>query len=88
MSANLDRLSHEALELSAEEKMQLVEAILESLDSGELSPERKKRLEELWDEGIASGRAECERRLDAYLSGDTSARDAEDVLAKYLKPRQ
>jgi hypothetical protein len=62
MSANLDRLSHEALQLSAEEKMQLVEAVLESLASdaerGELGPEEKRRLGELWDEGIASGPGE------------------------------
>ncbi len=62
MSVNLARLSREALELSAEEKMRLIEAILESLDSnpdgGDLSPEQKQGLGELWDEGIASGPGE------------------------------
>jgi hypothetical protein len=29
---------------------------------------------------------ESERRLDAYLRGDATARDAEAVLAKHLKP--
>jgi hypothetical protein len=29
---------------------------------------------------------ESERRLDSYLQGDTTARDAKDVLAKHLKP--
>jgi len=29
---------------------------------------------------------ESERRLDAYLRGETTARDAKDVLAKHLKP--
>ncbi|MGO9173947.1 MAG: addiction module protein [Rhodomicrobium sp.] len=29
---------------------------------------------------------ESESRLDAYLSGAMPARDAEDVLAKHLKP--
>jgi hypothetical protein len=29
---------------------------------------------------------ECERRLDSYLRGETTARDAEDILAQYLKP--
>jgi Putative addiction module component len=29
---------------------------------------------------------ECERRLDSYLRGETTALDAEEVLAKYLKP--
>ena len=29
---------------------------------------------------------ESERRLDAYLRGDTRARDAKDVLSKHLKP--
>ncbi len=28
---------------------------------------------------------ECERRLDRYLRGETTALDAEEVLAKYLK---
>jgi len=28
---------------------------------------------------------ESERRLDAYLKDETTARDAKDVLAKYLK---
>jgi hypothetical protein len=62
MSANLDRLSRDALQLSVEEKMQLVETVLESLGSdagrGELGPEETKRLGELWDEGIASGPGE------------------------------
>jgi hypothetical protein len=29
---------------------------------------------------------EAERRLDSYLQGETTARDATDVLAKNLKP--
>jgi len=29
---------------------------------------------------------EGERRLDSYLRGETTARDARDVLAKHLKP--
>jgi putative addiction module component (TIGR02574 family) len=62
MSAVLARLSREALELSPDERMQLVEAVLASLDShaegSDLSPEEKKRLGELWDEGIASGPGE------------------------------
>jgi len=62
MSSNLDRLSREVLELSAGEKVQLVEAVLESLSrdagSGDLSPEEQERLGELWDEGIASGSGE------------------------------
>jgi len=29
---------------------------------------------------------ESKRRLDAYLRGETTARDAKDVLAKHLKP--
>jgi hypothetical protein len=61
MNADLARISREALELSAEEKMQLVEALLGSLTSdadGDLNPEEKKRLGELWDDGIASGPGE------------------------------
>jgi hypothetical protein len=33
-----------------------------------------------------AGVEECERRLDRYLQGETTALDAEDVLAKHLKP--
>jgi hypothetical protein len=29
---------------------------------------------------------ECERRLDRYLQGETTTLDAEEVLAKYLRP--
>ncbi len=62
MSSNLDRLSREVLELSADEKVQLVEAVLASLardaDSSDLSQEQQQRIGELWDEGIASGPGE------------------------------
>ncbi len=62
MNANLARLSREAMKLSAEEKVQLVETVLESLardaDDGDLSTEQKQRLGELWDEGAASGSGE------------------------------
>jgi putative addiction module component len=40
---------------------------------------RDPDIDRLWaDEG--------ERRLDAYLRGGAKARDANDVLAKHLKP--
>jgi hypothetical protein len=29
---------------------------------------------------------ESERRFDAYLQGETTARDAKDMLPKHLKP--
>ena len=53
----------------APERIRLIEHLLASLDKPE--PE----IEAAWAE-------EAERRLDAYLSGETAARDADEVLAK------
>ncbi len=62
MSAQVERLGREAMQLSPDDRMKLVEIVLTSLegqvDRREFSAEEKDRLGELWDEGIASGPGE------------------------------
>jgi len=62
MSAQVERLGREAMQLSPDDRMKLVEIVLTSLeeqvDRREFSAEEKARLGELWDEGIASGPGE------------------------------
>jgi putative addiction module component (TIGR02574 family) len=72
MNARIKSLVEEAERLPPAERIQLVERLLNSLDR--CDPE----IDRAWAE-------EAERRLDAYLSGDMAARDADDVLAKHLK---
>jgi putative addiction module component (TIGR02574 family) len=72
MNNRIASLTKEAEQLPAPERIRLIEHLLASLDKSE--PE----IEAVWAE-------EAERRLDAYLSGETTARDADEVLAKYLK---
>jgi len=55
------------------DRIRLVERLLATLDRPE--PD----IDAAWAE-------ESERRLDAYLSGETAARDADEVLANHLKP--
>jgi len=52
----------------------LVERLLATLDKPDPEVDRA------WAE-------ESERRLDAYLRGDATGREADDVLAGHLKPR-
>jgi putative addiction module component (TIGR02574 family) len=73
MTNRIASLTKEAEQLPAPERIRLIEHLLASLDKPE--PE----IEAAWAE-------EAERRLDTYLSGETTARDADEVLAKYLKP--
>ncbi len=73
MNSRTTSLAEEAERLPPADRIELVERLLSSSDKP--APE----IDWAWAE-------ECERRLDAYLSGATSARDAEDVLAKHLKP--
>jgi len=74
MNAHIASLAEEAERLPPADRIELVERLLSSLDKPD--PET----DQAWAE-------ESERRLDAYLSGAMPARDAEDVLAKHLKPR-
>jgi hypothetical protein len=63
MSAQVERLGREAMQLSPDERVKLVEIVLDSLEGrmGECSfgAEAEVRLGELWDEGIASGPGEA-----------------------------
>jgi hypothetical protein len=62
MSAQVERLGREAMQLSPDERVRLVEIVLDSLEGrmGECAfgPEQEARLGELWDEGVASGPGE------------------------------
>ncbi len=73
MNAHIASLAEEAERLPPADRIELVERLLSSLDKP--APD----IDRAWAD-------ESERRLDAYLSGATPARDAEDVLAKHLKP--
>jgi putative addiction module component (TIGR02574 family) len=73
MNARIQAIREEAERLPAADRAKLVEYLLATLDKPD--PE----IDRAWAE-------ECERRLDSYLRGETTALDAEEVLAKYLKP--
>jgi putative addiction module component (TIGR02574 family) len=73
MNTSITSIAEEAERLSAADRVRLVEHLLATLDKPDPEVDRA------WAE-------ESERRLDAYLRGDTTARDAKDVLAKHLKP--
>ncbi len=73
MNSQIASLAEQAERLPPADRIELVERLLSSLDKPDAEIDRA------WAE-------ESERRLDAYLSGATPARDAEDVLAKHLKP--
>lgn len=67
------QLIQEARQLSARERIEVVDAILTSLD------EADSRLDELW-------LREAEERLAAYRRGEIKAVDLDTVLAKYRQP--
>jgi putative addiction module component (TIGR02574 family) len=73
MNTRISSIAKEADRLSAADRIKLVEHLLATLDKPDVEIDRA------WAE-------ESERRLDAYLQGETTARDAKDVLAKHLKP--
>lgn len=73
MNTRTTALAEEAERLPALDRIWLVEHLLATLDK----PDRE--IDRAWAE-------ESERRLDAYLRGETTARDAAEVLAKHLKP--
>jgi putative NIF3 family GTP cyclohydrolase 1 type 2 len=73
MNARLRSLAKEAETLRASDRIRLVEFLLASLDK--LDPDIDR-----------IGVNEAERRLDAYLTGETKAHDAKDVLTEHLKP--
>jgi hypothetical protein len=63
MSAQVERLGREAMQLSPDERVRLVEIVLDSLegrvDEYTFGVEEEARVGELWDEGIASGPGEA-----------------------------
>ena len=73
MNTRTTLIAEEAERLPATDRIKLVGHLLTTLDKPD--PE----IDQAWVE-------ESERRLDAYLRGETTARDAKDVLAKHLKP--
>jgi putative addiction module component (TIGR02574 family) len=65
-------IAKDAERLPPADRIKLVERLLETLDQHD--PE----IDALWaDEG--------ERRLEAYLRGDTQALDASEIIARHLK---
>ena len=70
MSEATKKLSIEAAKLLPEERMELVDEILASLDQPD------ERIDRLWAK-------EAEDRLVAYRRGEIKAVDLEEVLAKY-----
>ena len=73
MSKHLDMLADEAERLPAAERIRLVERLLATLDR--VAPE----IDQAWAE-------EAEKRLDHYLAGSVEAREADEVLAKFIAP--
>jgi putative addiction module component (TIGR02574 family) len=73
MNTRIRAITEEAERLPAADRVRLVEHLLATLDKPDSD------IDHAWAE-------ECERRLDSYLRGETTALDAEDVLAKHLTP--
>jgi putative addiction module component (TIGR02574 family) len=73
MNARIQAITEEAERLPAADRAKLVEHLLATLDKPD--PE----IDRAWAE-------ECKRRRDRYLRGEATTLDAEEVLAKYLKP--
>jgi putative addiction module component (TIGR02574 family) len=73
MNKRTQTIIEEAELLSAEERIEMIEKLLASLDRPDADIDRA------WTD-------EAERRLDVYLDGSINARDAHTVLAKHLKP--
>ena len=63
-------LGAQARELSPSDRISLVEEVLDSLDKTD------SRLDELWT-------AEAKDRLAAYRRGEVTAKDLNDIIAKY-----
>jgi putative addiction module component (TIGR02574 family) len=73
MDQDIATLIRDALDLSAEARIELVDALLASLDAPDAA------IDQAWaDEG--------EKRLDQYLAGGAGSQLASDVVSKHLKP--
>ncbi len=73
MNAQIRNLLTEAERLAPSERIELIELILESLDEPDAELDRR------WAN-------EARDRLEAYRRGELSARDFDEVLAKYDRP--
>jgi len=73
MNERTKSIEEQAERLPAADRIRLVEHLLAMLDKP-------------GPDVVRAWADESERRLDAYLQGETTARDAKDVLAKHLKP--
>jgi len=69
VAATVDQLTHEALNLSEQERAQLAHALLRSLDSAENVSE----VDAAWE-------AEITRRVERVKQGTAKGRPAEDVF--------
>lgn len=69
MTSTAERITQEALRLSHDEKVELAERLLLSLDPAEMA-----EIERAWGEV-------AEARIDAYEAGKTTARPVEEVFA-------
>lgn len=72
MNARVEALAADAESWPVEERLRLVELVLSTLDRPDPAIDAE------WAE-------ECERRLAAYERGETTARDASEVLDKFAK---
>jgi putative addiction module component (TIGR02574 family) len=70
MNAKAKALGEQARELSPEDRIALVEDVLDSLDQADPNIDRP------WA-------GEARERLNAYRRGEISARDLSDIVAKY-----
>ena len=73
MTKPMTAILHDAEQLPAVDKVELIERLLDGLDKPDV---------EIDTEWASEG----ERRLDVYLRGETTAKTADEVLAKHLKP--
>src|SRR5215470_12265613 len=73
MNTRATSIAEEAERLPDADRIRLIEHLLATLDKPD------SEIDEAWAD-------ESERRIDAYLRGETTARDAAVVIGKRLKP--
>jgi len=74
MNAKIKALSEQARKLTPEERIELVEDLLGSLD-----PTTDPEIDRLWAE-------EAKDRLAAYLRGEMQAKTLDEIVQKYRRP--
>jgi putative addiction module component (TIGR02574 family) len=72
VKTRISSIAEKADRLSAADRIKLVEHLLDTLNP------LNSEIDAAWVE-------ESERRLDTYLRGDATVRNAKDVLSKHLK---